>query len=76
MTLFWVGLMGVFSGGGLMLFRRPLAAWNGRTADAWKSEHIRRVTEPDDGAPGYFIGVSAFILVVGAVLMIVGLVQG
>ena len=76
MTLLWVGVIAIVLGGGLLLFRRPLTAWNARGADAMKSEHIRQVTEPNDGAPGYIVGVGALILVVGVVLAVIGAIQG
>ena len=75
MTLLWVGVFAIVFGGGLLLFRRPLTAWNARSADAMKSEHIRQVTEPFDGAPGYIAGVGGLILVVGVILAVVGAVQ-
>jgi hypothetical protein len=74
-TLLWVGVIAIVFGGGLLLFRRPLTTWNGRGADAMKSEHIRRVTEPNDGAPGYIVGVGGLILVVGVVLAVIGAVR-
>lgn len=75
MTLLWVGVFAIIFGGGLLLFRRPLAAWNARTGNAMTSEHIRHVTEPFDGAPRYIVGVGALILVVGVVLVVIGAVH-
>lgn len=75
MTLLWVGVFAVVLGGGLLLFRRPMTAWNARSEDAMTSEHIRRVTEPSDGAPGYIVGVGGLVLVVGVVLVVIGALQ-
>ena len=75
MTLLGVGLVAVALGGGLLLFCRPLASWNGRTADAWRSEHVRGRTPPSDGHPAYIRGVGAAILLLGVVLSILGLVR-
>jgi hypothetical protein len=75
LTLLWVGVFAIVLGGGLLLFRRPLTRWNARTGITMTSEHIRQVTEPFDGAPGYISGVGGLILVVGVVLAVVGAVQ-
>jgi hypothetical protein len=72
MTLLWVGAIAAVLGGGLLLLRRPLTAWNARGADAMRSEHIRQVTEPSDGHPGYVVGVGALLLVLGVVLVVIG----
>ncbi|WP_116449509.1 hypothetical protein [Blastococcus litoris] len=72
MTLLWVGVVAILLGGALVVFRGPITAWNARGADAMKSEHVRRVTGPNDGAPRYVVGVGALILVVGVVLVVVG----
>lgn len=72
MTLMWVGAIAMAFGGGLLVFRRPLTAWNARGADAMRSTHIREITDPSDGYPGYVVGVGALILGVGVVLVVVG----
>ena len=72
MTLLWVGVVAIVLGGGLLLLRRPLTAWNARGPQAMKSAHIRQVSEADDGTPRYILGVGTLILVVGAVLVIIG----
>jgi hypothetical protein len=74
-TLLWVGVVATVLGGGLLLVRRPLTAWNARGADAMRSRHIRQVTEPSDGHPGYIVGVGALILVIGLVLVVAGALQ-
>ena len=75
MTLLWVGMIGIVLGGGLLLFRRRLTAWNARGADTMRSEHIRQVAGPSDGHAGYIVGVGALILVIGVVLVVIGAVQ-
>lgn len=75
MTLVWVGAIAIALGGGLLLFRRPLTAWNARGMDAMASEHIRRVTEPSDGAPGYIVGTGGLLVAVGVVLTAIGALQ-
>jgi hypothetical protein len=71
----WVGVLATAFGGSLLLFRRPLTAWNASAADATKSEHIRQVTQPNDGAPGYIVRVGGLILLVGVVLALIGVTQ-
>jgi TRAP-type uncharacterized transport system fused permease subunit len=71
-TLLWVGLIASVLGGGVLVFRRPLTAWNARGADAMRSEHVRRVTESSDGYPGYVVGIGALVLVLGVVLAVIG----
>ena len=72
MTLLWVGGIAVVLGAGLLLFRRPLTAWNARGADAMASGHIRQVADPSDGYPRYIVGVGALILGIGVVLVVAG----
>ena len=75
MTFVWVGAIAIALGGGLLLFRRPLTAWNARGIDAMASEHIRRVAGPSDGAPGYIVGTGALLVVAGVVLVVIGALQ-
>ncbi|SDF09099.1 hypothetical protein SAMN05660662_1063 [Blastococcus aurantiacus] len=72
MTLLWVGGFAVALGTGLLLFRRPLTAWNARGADAMRSRHKTQVSDPNDGYPRYIVGVGALILGVGVVLVVLG----
>ncbi|RBY81277.1 hypothetical protein DQ239_01290 [Blastococcus sp. TF02-09] len=59
----------------MLLFRRPLTRWNARTGNAMRSEHIRQVAEPFDGAPGYIAGGGGLMLAAGVVLAVVGALQ-
>ncbi len=67
-------VVAIVLGDGLLLSRRQLTAWNARGADAMKNERVRRLTPPDDGAPGVIVGIGVLSLV-GAVLMVIGAVQ-
>jgi len=75
MTLVAIGAFVIAFGGGLLLFRRPLTRWNARAGDAMKAEHIRQISEPNDGAPEYIVGVGALILTAGGAMVLIGAIQ-